>query len=172
MSKTAAMTLGLVLMFVGAQLFLVKSWLLNPTATRIFNENFSENNTSIFSGNNNGFTAGNNGGNASGNSNTFGDWVNNMFNNGSSTSGVANSTPSYPGQSWPYYQTGNAGSNTGNPGVFNNSSYQRTSPGLISNPSVGRMDTTGRQLVVLPRWFMWPVLFLGAIFFLYGVSLR
>ena len=162
MSKTAAMTLGLVMIFVGAQLFLVKSWLLNPTATQIFNENFSENNTSIFSGNNSGLTAGN----SSSGSNSGG-WFDNLFNSGTSTSGVANSTPSYPGQSWPYYQTGNAGYNTGNTGVVSNGSYQRT-----SSPAVGRMDTTGRQLVVLPRWFMWPVLFLGAIFFLYGVSLR
>ncbi|MGI9516126.1 MAG: hypothetical protein ACR2NP_03695 [Pirellulaceae bacterium] len=160
MSKSAAMTLGLVLIFFGAQLLLVKSWLLNPTATRIFNENFAENNASIFSSKN---EANNNGGLLGG-----------LFGSGSSASGVANSPPrsSNPGQSWPYYQTDNASYSSGN-GVFSNGSYQRTTtPGLISDPAVGRMDTTGRQLVVLPRWFMWPVLFLGAIFFLYGVSLR
>ncbi len=152
MSKTAAMTLGLVLTFFGAELFLVKSWLLNPTATRIFNENFADNNGSYFNGNGGGLFGGNTG--------------------GSGITRYANSTSRPPGQSWPYYRTDQAGYNSGSGGIFSNGSYRTPGSSFISSPDVGRMDMTGRQLFVPPSWIMWPVLFVGAIFFLYGVSLR
>ncbi len=51
MSKVAAMTIGLILIFMGIQLFMVKSYLLTPTATSFLAENFNQNGESRFSGN-------------------------------------------------------------------------------------------------------------------------
>lgn len=49
MSKVASMTIGLVLIFMGAQFFMVKSYLLTPTATSFMAEHFNENSDSQFS---------------------------------------------------------------------------------------------------------------------------
>lgn len=48
MSKIASMTIGLVLIFVGIQLFMVKSFLLTPTATSFLAEHFHQNSDSRF----------------------------------------------------------------------------------------------------------------------------
>lgn len=153
MSRVSSMTIGLVLVFLGAQLFLVKSYLLSPTATRFAQEHFSANNGSRFAGGStsNGWLDG---------------WNGNVNQDGSSISN------SRAGQSWPYYQAGNTGSG-GNGGVYQNSSYNSNSQSPGSSLFASGNNSTGAgKRVVPPGWIMWPALFLGAIFFLHGAALR
>jgi hypothetical protein len=49
MTRFASMTIGLILVFVGIQLFMVKSYLLSPTATRFLAEHMGNNSDSRFS---------------------------------------------------------------------------------------------------------------------------
>lgn len=159
MSRTAAMTIGLVLIFIGVQLFMVKSYLLTPTATRFVEENFQNNNGSQFaSGNNSGglFQSNKNSGGL------FGD------NGANQRSGEL---ASYPGQSWPYYNTNQSGQRAGNGSVFQNSTYNPPSSFASSSSKVILGNGQQRRFVP-PRWIMWPALCLGAISFLHGVALR
>lgn len=53
------MTIGMVLILLGAQLFMVKSYLLTPTATSFMAEHFNKNNESRFSAGDSGGIASN-----------------------------------------------------------------------------------------------------------------
>ena len=86
-SKFASMTAGLVLILLGAQLYLVKSYLLSPSATRFMAEHFNQNHESRFSDRV--------GASGSGNYN--------------SNQQSATPSSSQPGQSWPYYSTNQPG---------------------------------------------------------------
>ncbi len=130
MSRLASMTFGLILIFLGAQLYLVKSYLLTPSATRFMAEHMGKNSDSRFSS-----------GTATGNPSAF------------------PSAFSQPGQSWPYYQTSQAGYSSS------------TTPAQFA--SVPTFIPPGYQhRLVLPGWIMWPVLFVGVVFFLHGLALR
>lgn len=164
MSRISSMTIGLVLIFLGAQLYLVKSYLLTPTATRFVQEHFSSNSDSQFAtpnpGSNGLFT--NSGSNS---------WGGNSWAANGNSSGSIGQAPA--GQKWPYYQTsGNAVGNT--PGLFSNSSYQTpaASNGIHQFGSMNAGLTNGGKRFVPPRWIMWPALFMGAVFFLHGAALR
>ena len=90
MSRISAMTIGLVLIFIGAELTLVKSVVLSPTAHQFLQEDLQPNNEPIF-------TTG---------KKKSSSWF----------SGFSQGNQSYSnagaGQSWPYYKTGNGDSNT------------------------------------------------------------
>ncbi len=185
MSKVGSMTFGLALIFLGIQLFLVKSYLLTPTATRFVNDYFNSNNGSQFA-TTGPTTLGNgrllNGGQSNGALSNAGfngarqNTGNNPLQFGSSNQGQLGR---HPGQSWPYYST-NSGNNgaafSGRP--FQNSSFANSSVGMqgaspaSSSASQVFPDGQIRKRFVPPRWIMWPALFLGSVFFLHGVALR
>jgi len=165
MSRISSMTIGLVLIFLGAQLYLVKSYLLTPTATRFVQEHFSSNNDSMFAApslQGNGLLTSNGSGNG-GNGFSVGNW-----NAGNASIGQAPA-----GQKWPYYQTGSSS----NAGQFANSSFRSpaTNGGGVNTFGSGFNTAAvsgGGSRFVPPRWIMWPALFLGVVFFLHGVALR
>ncbi len=98
MSKLSSMTIGLVLIFLGIQLTMVKSYLLTPTATGMIQEDID---------------ALNRGGAMAAKEES-------MFSGIFGSAPSASSPPASSGQSWPYYQSGNT--NTGS-GSFQNSSW-------------------------------------------------
>ncbi len=144
MSRTLSMTAGLVLIFLGTQLFLVKSYLLTPSASQFMAEHFNSNNESRFALPN--LQANNNGGQSfltpqsgtqfnSGYNGNAGYTGNGAFNNASSQFD-GGSLNSYPGQSWPYYRsqggTGNSFSAPANDGgLFQNGTF--STPGVESS---------------------------------------
>lgn len=150
MSRITSMTIGLVLIFIGAQFYLVKSYLLTPTATRFVQEHFNSNNGSRFTP-------------ASGPSSGWGSngWTNWA---GSGNQSISNAPA---GQQWPYYRTDNASS--GNGGIFSNSSFQR--PAVGTGQHANAWFGPGTRFVP-PSWIMWPAFFLGAVFFLHGAALK
>jgi hypothetical protein len=143
------MTIGLVLIFLGLQLVIVKSWYLSPTAARFLREDLQGGNRlATGSGNDESLFGG-------------------IF---ESPSGRNNSIAGSPsGQSWPYYrssQGGNGGSAEWNTGTYRNSSFS-------SESTAGTSGVVGSgQRIVPPRWVSWPPLFLGIVFFLHGLALR
>jgi hypothetical protein len=143
-SKFASMTIGFVLILIGTQLFLVKSWLLTPTATRFFADNFSRNNESQFSGALSGGQRLLDQQSWSGNSGSF--------------------TNASPGQSWPYYPS--QGSAT-----FSNANSLSQVPATFGSYS-GAVAPGYQHRFVPPQWVMWPALFLGTVFLLHGLALR
>lgn len=186
MSRISSMTVGLVLIFLGSQLYLVKSYLLTPTATQFVSEHFSSNKDSQFASpvltNSGGLLNGNNPQTfnnpwgSGGTGNTIGG--SSGWTGGNSGNGIISSAPA--GQKWPYYRTDNAGFNgIGNVGIaqggngslnpFSNSSYQNPIGG-ISASNVATFGTSKR--FVPPQWIMWPALFLGTVLFLHGAALR
>lgn len=161
MSKVGSMTLGLVFIFLGVQLFLVKSYLLTPTATQMVNDYFNTDNGSQFAN-----SASSNGGLFTSNSNSS----NGIFSNSSFTKPQGNQgqMARYPGQSWPYYNSA-GGAGNGNAGnVFQSGSYASQSNSIKPVASI----SIGQKRFVPPKWIMWPALFLGTVFFLHGVALK
>ena len=142
MSKLASMTIGLVLIFLGLQLVLVKSWLLTPMATEFLE---AEGNGSAIS--------------------STQDKDDSLFGGifGSSGSGQPSIRQAPAGQSWPYYQTNSGNSAAPN---FDNSSWRSE-----SSAQDGQWLAPGKRFVP-PRWLSWPPLFLGIVFFLHGLALR
>lgn len=142
-SKFASMTTGLVLILLGVQLLLVKSYLLTPSATRFMAEHFNQNPESRFSE-----QAG-------------------AQNSGNFNSNQLSATPSYsqPGQTWPYYRTNQPG--TSFSGFNSNSTVPAQLGSLVSPVPPGY-----QHRYVPPQWIMWPALFVGAVLFLHGLALR
>jgi len=148
MSRISSMTVGLVLIFIGAQLTLIKSVVLTPTATQFLQEDFQTDSQPMFSDGTN-------------QSQFLGGVFSGSYQSGNSGS----DSNSVAGQSWPYYQTGSSGASGGNNAPSTqNSSYSSSMPSV---PNIG----PGRRLAP-PRWTKWPPLFIGVVFFLHGVALR
>ncbi len=144
-SKFASMTIGFVLILIGTQLFVVKSWLLNPTATRFFADNFSHNNESQFS-----------------EALAKGQQMLDQ-NSWGGNSGLFNSNAG-PGQSWPYYPSqGNS--------TFSNANSLSQVPASLGSYSQAAAPGYKHRFVP-PQWVMWPALFLGTVFLLHGLALR
>ena len=83
MSKLSSMTIGLVLIFIGLQLMLVKSYTLSPTGTRFMQQELQ---TEASQANNGG----------------------GLFTGIFRPSGQTNNSAPQAGQSWPYYRSSNA----------------------------------------------------------------
>lgn len=157
MSRVSAMTIGLVLIFLGAELLMVKSFLLTPRATRFMAEHFGGNSATP------GPTPIENQGSKGG-----------IFANGSFKQlfgGTSTNRSNYPGQSWPYYRT----QNTPYSGPGNSSGSLFTS-GAQGTPSSGPLllnsSRFGQKRVPTPKWLCWPTIFVGVVFFLHGVALK
>lgn len=145
MSKLSSMTVGLVFIFVGLQLMLVKSYTLSPTGSRFMQQEMQAPNGGPAQQNNNG----------------------GLFTGIFRSSGQANNAASPAGQSWPYYQTGNASSSSNSVPAFQASSWQNTSQAASSTNWNGQT-----KRLAPPRWLAWPPLFLGFVLFLHGLALR
>lgn len=137
-SKFASMTIGLVLILAGAQLYLVKSYLLTPAATRFFAEHFSQNQDSQFSAQSGGLTA-----------RTF---------NTSQPSAI----PNTPGQSWPYYPTAQTG-NSFYGGNSNSAVPARFGSLVNSMPPGHQQRFVPPQWFMWPALFIGVVLFLHGL---------
>ena len=144
------MTIGLVLIFIGIQLTLVKSVVLTPTANQFLQEEFPQNNQPMISPGESpgkGFLGGLFGGSGPG------------------------KTDHQPGQTWPYYQSGSSqpgsAAAASSAPAFQNSSWQ--TPG--TNPAPLGTIQPGKRMVP-PRWMKWPPIFVGIVFFLHGAALR
>lgn len=136
------MTVGLVLILLGTQLYLVKSYLLTPSATRFMAEHFNQNQDSQFSGQTGGLSAG-------------------VMNPNQQSA----ASYSQPGQSWPYYRT--AQSENSYASVSSGSAVPARLGSLTTSVPQGY-----QHRFVPPQWIMWPALFVGAVLFLHGLALR
>jgi hypothetical protein len=135
MSKLASMTIGLILVFLGSQLFLVKSYLLTPSATRFMAEHLSQNHDSRFS-------------------NAAPDGYGN-------TTGQNGAMYAQPGQAWPYYQTSQSGYSMAS--ASGNSVPARLGSFADVIPPGYQYRFVPPQWIMWPAFFLGTVLFLHGL---------
>lgn len=135
MSKFSSMTVGLVLILIGIQFFMIKSYLLTPSATRFMAEHMSQNTESRFSANANGQVA-------------------------NLTTPGTTGTWGQAGQQWPYYNTS---SNTAVYGNASTIVPQRSTSYADTMPPGYQHRIVPPQWIVWPALFLGTVLFLHGL---------